>query len=314
MKKKSLLIICFCAAALLTLLVVLTKYLPNLFSSLMAFPFEQIADGIGLLSKAGRVGNGLAAAVWIGISAIPAIIALRYKKGKETVLERVSLCVLSGTILLALYGMVNPRFFRPAISEGFSEYSKLIKVIFGVSVWAVVVLCIILRLIRLFRQGNKEQLFKYMQTVLCALCIIFVAIAAVSLVNGVISMLASPQTGIDQCFGVVLLAAELIPYLFDIAIIIRVLKLFEIASKDEQDGIVEAANRVSSICCVALGITAAITAAANIIQIAVMRWLSNINVTVDIPIISIAFTVMILLFSRLLIENKKLRDDNNLFI
>jgi len=45
-----------------------------------------------------------------------------------------------------------------------------------------------------------------------------------------------------------------------------------------------------------------------------MRWLSNINVTVDIPIISIAFTVMILLFSRLLIENKKLRDDNNLFI
>ena len=305
MKKKSLFIICFCAAVLLTLLVVLTRYLPNLFSSLMAFPFEQIADGIGLLSKAGRVGNGLAAAVWIGISAIPAIIALRYKKGKETVLERVSLCVLSGTILLALYGMVNPRFFRPALSEGFSEYSKLIKVIFGVSIWAVVVLCIILRLIRLFRQGNKEQLFKYMQTVLCA---------AVSLVNGVISMLASPQTGIDQCFGVVLLAAELIPYLFDIAIIIRVLKLFEIASKDEQDGIVEAANRVSSICCVALGLTAAIKAAANIIQIAVMRWLSNINVTVDIPIISIAFTVMILLFSRLLIENKKLRDDNNLFI
>ncbi len=94
MKKKSLFIICFCAAVLLTLLVVLTKYLPNLFSSLMAFPFEQIADGIGLLSKAGRVGNGLAAAVWIGISAIPAIIALRYKKGKETVLERVSLLSL----------------------------------------------------------------------------------------------------------------------------------------------------------------------------------------------------------------------------
>ena len=103
----------------------------------------------------------------------------------------------------------------------FSEYSKLIKVIFGVSIWAVVVLCIILRLIRLFRQGNKEQLFKYMQTVLCALCIIFAAIAAVSLVNGVISMLASPQTGIDQCFGVVLLAAELIPYLFDIVIRFR---------------------------------------------------------------------------------------------
>lgn len=314
MKKKTLLTICSCAAALFTMLIVLTKYLPNLFSSLVSFPFEQIAYGLSLLSKAGSVGNGFAVALWIGISAIPAIIALRYENGKESMLERVSLYILSGTILLALYGMVNPLLFRSDLSDGFSEYPKMIKGILGTSIWAVVVLCIMLRLIRLFRRGDKEKLLKYMQAVLCALCIIFAAIAAVSLVDGVISLFAASQTGIDKGFGIVLLVAELIPYLFDIAIIIRVLKLSDIASREEQEDIVEAANQVSSICCMALGLTTAITAAINIIQIAMMRWLSNINVTVNIPVVSIAFTVMILLFSRLLIENKSLRDDNNLFI
>ena len=84
--------------------------------------------------------------------------------------------------------------------------------------------------------------------------------------------------------------------------------------KEEQDGITEAASRVSSICYVMLGITTTITAASNIIQIVFMRWLANVSVIVDIPIISIVFIVLILLFARLLIENKRLRDDNSLFI
>ena len=314
MKRKTLLIICFCTAACMAVLVILTKRLPNLFSSLLAFPFEQMAEGLSVLSKAGPIGNGLAAAFWIGISSIPAMIACRYGKSKETALERASLYGLSGAILLALYGMVNPSLFRPTPLEGVLEHTKLIKAIFGVSVWAVFVLCVLLCLIRLFRQGSKEQLSRYMQIVLGALCGIFAAIAAVSLVNGSLSLLDSSLTSIDRGFGVLLLAAALTPYLFDIVIIMRVLKLLEMAAGDEQDGVVEAANRVSDSCCLALGLTTAIAAAANILQVVMMRWLSNVTVAADIPIISIAFTVMVLLFARLLIENKKLRDDNHLFI
>lgn len=314
MKKKSLLFICFCVSALFVLLFVLTKQFPALFSSIFAFPFEQVADGLSILSKAGRFGNGLAVALLVSISAIPAMAASRYEKGKETLPERVSLYVLSGTILLALYGMVNPGLFRPTLSEGFAEYAKLIKAVFGVAVWAVVILYIVLRLIRLFRQGDKKQLFKYMQAVLCALCIVFAVIATVSLVNGVTTLPDSSKTGIDKGFEVVLIIASIVPYLFDIAIILRLLDLFKIASEEEQDGIIEMANRVSHLCCVALAVTASITVAVNLIQIVLMRWLSNVNVTAEVPVISLAFTVMILLFSRILIENKKLRDDNSLFI
>lgn len=314
MKRKTLLLICVCEALLLTALVVLTKHLPNLFSSMMAFPFEQIAEGLRLLSKAGPVGNGISVALWFGISAIPAITALRYQGDKETLLERISLFVLSGAIFMALYGMINPLFFRPANSENISEYIKLIKAIFGVSVWAVVVLFVTLRLIRLFRQGNKEQLLKYMRTILFTLCFLFTADASVLLANDLVSLLVSAQTSIDRIFGVFCLAAKLTPTLFNIAILLQVLNLLGIAAKDEQDEIVKAAKQVSNVCCAALGVMTAVTALSNIVQIIAMRWLSSVAVSVDIPVISIVFVAMILLFSQLLIENKRLRDDNSLFI
>ncbi len=340
MKKITLLITCFCTAALITLLVVLTKHFPNLFSSIMAFPFEQIGCGLGILSKTGSVGNGIAVAVWIGVSAIPAIIALRYRKGKETLPERAALYVLSAVILLALYGMVNPQllqprlssmtdpqllrsglsditdpqFYRSGLSESFPEYSRVIRAMLGACIWAVAVLYMILRLIRLLRLGNKEQLLTYLRKILYVLCILFTGAAAFSFTNGAIALTGTAQAAADTGFGAFRLMAELVPYVFDLIIILRAVDLLGIAGDEEQDGIVESTGRVSRICCFALGITTALTAASNLLQIALMRWLSNVSVTVEIPVISIAFTVMILLFSRLLMENKRLRDDNSLFI
>lgn len=327
MKKTTLFITCVCTAALITALAVLTRYFPNLFSSIMAFPFEQMGYGLSILSKTGSVGNGIAVAVWIGVSAIPAMIALRYKKGKETLPERVALYVLSATILLALYGLVNPQLFhaglpgmpdlqlsRSGLSEGLSEYSRVIRAIFGACIWAVAVLYLILRLIRLFRLGNKAQLLMYLRRILYVLCVLFTGAAAISITNGGIALMDTAQTSADTGFGVFRLLAGLIPYGFDLIIILRAAELIDIAGDETQDGIVEAAGRVSSICCFALAVTTALTVVSNLMQIVLMRWLSNVSVTVEIPVISIAFTVMILLFSRLLMENKRLRDDNSLFI
>ena len=202
MKKKTLYLILSCVAVMFAALVVLTRRFPELFSSMMAFPFEQAADGLSLLAKAGRIGNGIASALWIGISAVPILIALRISQDKETQPERISLFVLSGMILLALYGMVNPHNFQPAGWDGFSETASMIKSLLGVSVWAVVVLYIILRLVRLFRSGNKEQLLRYMRTVLYALCFIFAAIAATSFAKGITALIDSCPTSADMVFGV----------------------------------------------------------------------------------------------------------------
>lgn len=310
---KKLLLICLAEAAVLITLILLTKHMPHLFSSVMTFPFEQVAGGLSLLSKAGRLGNGIAAALWIGISAIPAIIALRYPRGKETLLERTALYLLSALVLLALYGIVNPQAFLHANAGALARDIKLINAIFGVSVWTLAVCFIILRLIRLFRKGNKEQLLQYMRAILYVLCILFTATASVSLTNGLLNS-PSAQTGMDAAFEVFRLVLMLVPYFFDVAIILQLLSLLGIAAKEGQDGVVDAAKRVSATCCMALGTTAGMTALYHIVQILAMPQLSKLSAAVSIPVIDIAFIIMILLFSRLLIENKQLRDDNSLFI
>ncbi|MBR6477789.1 MAG: hypothetical protein IKS85_05015, partial [Lachnospiraceae bacterium] len=270
--------------------------------------------GLGLLAKAGSVGNGIAVALWIGVCAIPAVLAFGYGRGKDVRLERISLFVLSGVLLLSLYGMVNPHVFYPALASNSIEYQGLVKAIFGITIWATVILFLILRLIRFLRQGNKEQLLKYVRLALYALCILFAAKAVTPFTDGISTLLSPEQVTLDKVIGVLRIIAGSLPYVLGIAVMLRAMALLELAAKESQDGIAEAAQRVSQFSCTALGIMTMTSAAFNLIQIVAMRWLSNVLVSLEIPVISIAFVVMILLFTRLLIENKKLQDDNNLFI
>ena len=314
MKKGKLLLACVCTAVMVAGLSVLTARFPGLFSSMMAFPLEQIGWGLEALSKLGPTGNGAAVAAWVGLSGIPALCALRYGHGKETRWERAALYLLSGVLLLALYGMANPSLFLPSLAQGFPEYTKMIKSVFGVCVWAVVILYLVLRLIQLFRLGDRNQLLAYMQTILKVLCVLFAGAGALSISNGALALQDGARLDADFFFGVFRLLAELVPYGFDILIVTLAADLLAIVRGEEQDGIVESAERLSNACCLALGVTTALTAASNILQICLTRLLTDVSVTVDIPILSIALTVLILLFARLLIENKRLRDDNSLFI
>lgn len=314
MKKGKLLLACVCAAVLAAGLSVLAIRFPGLFSSMLAFPLEQIGWGLGALSQLGPAGNGAAVAAWVGLSALPALWALRYGRGKDTRWERAALNLLSAVLLLALYGMANPYPFLPSLLQGFPEYSKMIKSVFGVCVWAVAVLYLTLRLIRLFRLGDRNQLLAYMQTILKVLCVLFAGAGALRLTNGALALQDGAQFNADTCFGAFRLIVELVPYGFDILIVTLAGDLLAVVRSEEQDGIVESAGRLSDVCCLALGVTTALTAASNILQICLARLLTDVSVTVNIPILSIALTVLILLFARLLIENKRLRDDNSLFI
>ena len=314
MKRKKLIIMLVCEAVLLLILVLLTDQFPELFSSMFAFPFEQVAIGLKGLSQLGRVGNGLATALWVGISLLPLIPAFHYKQTKAAIKERITLFFLSCVVLFALYGMINPQVLCSFIPEAKNEYLTIVKAIMGVSVWSVIVLYVVLRLIRMFQSGDKVSLLRYMQMLLHVLSLLFIAAAVISFGSGLTASAAASQKVLDPMIDLLRRAAASVPYVLDVVIIISTLNLFDIVMTEDQNGIVNAAEKLSKICCVALGITTALTAFINILQIILMRWLSNVATTVDIPIISIVFVGIVLLLSRLLVENKRLRDDNSLFI
>lgn len=103
MKRKKQYALLGCEAVLIGTLVLLTDRFPALVSSLPAFPFAQLSLGIAAIARVGNLGNGLAVALWAGISLLPAVIALR-KDPAMSVGERISLFFLSAVLFAALYG------------------------------------------------------------------------------------------------------------------------------------------------------------------------------------------------------------------
>ncbi len=313
MKRKAFLLLMICAGILTALLAALSGRMSGLFPTVLSFPLEPIAAGLKALTETGAGGNGLAAALWIGLGMIPALSALRGPKAGEARAERAALFVLSGFLLAGLYGMMNPWVFVPRPFAGDPEFTKTVRSVFDVSVWAALTLYVVLHLVRLFRAGSKERLLGYLRILLRVLCILFTAAIAVSLISGLRDARAA-QTGADRTVAVFGALADAVPYGMDIAVLLSLLELIAVASAPEQPGLTEATGKLTRLCCLALGISAALPVLLNGVQILLMPRLTDISVTSQIPVVSIVLVAVILLLSRLLTENKKLRDDNSLFI
>ena len=300
LKRKTLIRVLIAEGILLAALSLLTLMIPTLFSSLLSFPLEQIALGMRSLSLTGTVGNGVAMLL-IALSAlIPLFFALRYPGGQETLAERIALFVLALILPVALYGILNPGMFYGKIPGGIESYERALRVFLSTSVWTVLILFVVLRLIRLFRNGNREQLFRYLRNILCALCIYFTAQLVINLF---VSILTPAGTEMSTA-----------GFIHGLLVALRMLALLETAATEEQEGLTEAAGKLSRLSCITLAVTSGLTALLYIAQVLLLPQLSNVSTEVNLPVTDLFFVLVILLLSRLLIENKQLRDDNSLFI
>ena len=314
MKRKTLILILILEAALIAGLVYLSRQYPAWFTSVWSIPMEQIAGGLKALSGTGAFGNGLALAILAGIALIPVIFALRYPRGRETLAERITLAVMAPVVLIVLWNMIHPGNVRPE-AAGADAFLQVVRAALSLIIWSVVILFVVLRLIRLFRAGKREQLLRYFRILLAVSCMAFTAELAVTLMNAALAPAAdvSPSTQ-DIIAGIFRLAAGVVPPVFDIVILIRVMDLIRIAETEEQEGLAETAKKVSGVSCIALAVSTGLCALQHVVQLLLMPGLTDLNVTVDIPVVSIVFVAVILLFTRLLVENRQLREDNSLFI
>ena len=76
----------------------------------------------------------------------------------------------------------------------------------------------------------------------------------------------------------------------------------------------EKADGLTKLCCVSLIAPSAATVGFNFLQEAFINVRTYIAASLNIPVFSVVFTLFALLLTRLLIENRRLRDDNDLFI
>lgn len=300
-------------AALMTLILFVDS-LPTVFSSVMAFPFEQLGVALRALALAGNIGNGFALTLCMALSLIPIISVIRHKNQKDYLGENIVLVSISVAVFISLYSMANPSKLLSAFPYFTEEALPVLKSIISCMVWSLITLWGILRLIKLFRGGNTNKLFCYLRIALYALCILFVGIFAISCGNTLLDGFSSSQKNMDNVMVIMRFIASSLPYIFDIIITLSLLTLLDSYIEKNEEKTARYADLLSKRCCFALGVMAASTAILNLFQLMSYRFISNISVNVEIPIVSLAFILLILILSRLIVENRKLKSDNALFI
>ena len=314
MKRKSFIILVGAVFAALMALVLFVDGLPTVFSSVMAFPFEQVGAALRALALTGNIGNGFALALCLALSLLPIFSVLRHRGEKDYLCENVVLCCMSIAVFIALFSMANPSKLLSAFPYFTGEALPVVKGAIGCTVWSVIILWAIIRLARLFRRGDTNKLLCYLRVALHALCVLFAAVIAIFCGSTLLDGLSAAQKSMDNVMAVTHFIASSLPYIFDIGITLSLLTLLDAYIEKNEEDTVKHADLLSKRCCVALGVTAASTTILNVLQLLLSRFLSNISINEEIPIVSLAFILLILILSRLIVENRKLQSDNDLFI
>jgi len=121
--------------------------------------------------------------------------------------------------------------------------------------------------------------------------------------------------GVSYVFLVLQFAVDAMPYAFNILIVFAAVRLLDEMRADRYcPQTVAAAERISRVCVAALVATVLANIGFNLLQLAFAGLLMIVNSSVQIPLFSIVFVLVTLLLTRLVTENKQLKDDNDMFI
>ena len=295
------------------------------FSGLAAFPFEQTGYALRVLSLSGSVGNAVAILLYMGLSLLPCLVWLILKKkGKLLGIDHV-LYGLSILLFIVHYYMINPGLFP-------TEVPGTGKWMLGCMFYSALSGYLVIRVLSVCRRAQPETLHSVLQKLLIFLNMVFAylifgqglgnllkAIQNVGsmdsgpVMSGFVSGAQSP--GMTYLFLGLGYLVDLLPYVFDMGIVFLAGQMLTALKMDRYgDASVELTSRLAGFCTKALGITAASDVGYNLLQILLCSGLSQIDLEIHVPVISIIFVLVVLLFARYLQEDQKLKREHDLII
>jgi len=322
MKHKKLCVFLACEAVLCILLHSAREILPRAFTAVMAFPFEQIGLGLRALSLSGDTGNIISIVLYTTLCLIPVGILYSLKRVRRLYPEDALLAVLSIVLFAVVYMMINPGLLGPYFGDAAGQ--SVTKAVLGGMVYSVLIGYAVLRILRLFFHADTGRLQKYLEILLCALNALFVYLAFGAYFSSLMDSfdaLRSGNTGNEQSLGMSYLFLVLqyvvnaLPYILDVLVVFAALELLDELSADRySEAAVNASEKLSRLCGMALAVIVISNIGFNLLQLVFIKMLAVMNGSVQIPLISVAFTLAVLLLAQYIKENKQLKDDNDMFI
>ncbi len=322
MKRKVFLGFLIAEAAICVLLVFLKISVESSLPVMMAFPFQQIGAGLRALSLSSGFGNALAIALYALVSVLPIGVLLRIRQKRTLQAEDSLLVFLSAALFYVLYQMINPSNLLNL--PGSSASLAIGKAILGSLLYSLLIGYIMLRVLRLFYAGTLQKLEHYIAVMLGVISAGFIIMAFGVSLHSLVSSIASLQAGNmgnEQLLGLsyVFLGLQYLvnalPHILSTAIVFAALRLLAaLQTQRYSTESVQAAQRLSRLCAIALAVTVLTNILFNLLQTLFSKSLMVVNQTVQIPVVSLLFVLVTLLLTRILMESKQLKEENEQFI
>ncbi len=325
MREKHLSTILAIEAALCVLFSILQHSTYGLFSTMIAFPFEQLGIMLRGLSLSGTVGNVVAVILYVLISLIPVGILLFLKKKQKS--EKIDniLFLLSASLFLVLFYMINPGLLEAGIPEtgrwalGSTFYSLLLGYL-------------LIRSLLHYKNAGIKQLQKGIYLLLGVLNVVFVYaifgqelgqwlqnIETVQNGNSGVTIndgfITSSTLTVTYIFLFLHFLMGILPYILNIVIIFLSRQLLVgLKENPYQEETIRQTKKLAEVCMGSVMATIVADILFNLLQLFFQKQLYQINYVVQFPVFSIVFVLAVLLFARYIKEMQELKEENDLFI
>lgn len=266
---------------------------------LLSFPLTALADGLGRLSLSGRIGNTFSVVLYALICLIP-VFTLLFKLKKNTFRRVDSLLVLMSAVLFAvMYLLINPS------EMGVHAFNEASASTIAFSFWSLFVGYLVLKFAETLKNTEGKKAEKLLSSVLEFIGAVFVfSLCTVKIPD--------TEVGIITVFSVL---NSVLPAVFGIRTVFFALNLLAEFSLDRySENTVDEAEKLSRFCILALELTVGVSALLSVLQLRFINELSKVNFSVEIPLLSLGFILLLLIMSAYIKDSKALKEDNDSFI
>lgn len=294
-------------------------------TNLLIFPFQQLAMMLRHSSLSTGLGNIIAWAVLIFVSGLPLIWMFFYKKDNK--LEKGLLILLSIVIFVTLYSFINPNHLIFTMNQ-FGGSAQIINFALAALVISILFTYIVVKIIRLAQMSHTKILIRMIQWFLAFVGLLLIVSIFTSFLNEMLVSFQSidneiilNQTNytenefISIVFIVIRFVSAALPNILSLFIILGVIEVLDFIHLDLYSfNSIQKVNRLVNLCTTSLIVILISNLVVNILFLLFAKVLSNVTFSSHFSISSILFVLAILLFSRLLIENQRLKEENEQFV
>lgn len=334
-KKYRVLLIAF--AILAVLIVGVTEFFPSLFGDILVLckiaTRETVSDmsvtecGVLIfftlpltvisyipiaLSSLGKIGNAFAI-TFIGlVSSVP----LFFIKGgeKKNILENIFLVLLFPITAFTLFALSNPITVFNMLPIQSDDFYIIMKAIICGVVYSAISTLIVIKILKKTDEENTQKLFPTIKVaILLVICYFIGSVAFVDLPE-LFEKINEYTSLLDIFISIFDFIANVFPYVLTGFVLTLCLSFTDSYSVNDTDKISLQASKISRTCINSLYVMTTIAFINNLLPVLLSKFISNITVSVTFPILNIIFCVVILILSKLIVKNRELKDDNDLFV